>query len=332
MDQQIFDELKNITLLKSFLKTENILGVYKKIAVSVSGGADSDVVVDLISKCDIESDVRYVFFNTGLEYQATFEQLDFLEKKYNIKIEKVKVKKPIPLTIRDKGQPFISKWVSEMIKRLQSHDFEWKDEPFDVLLKKYPNCRCALRWWCNDHTPSLCINQNKFLKEFLVTFPPNFKISGDCCKGAKKDPSKDFVKENDIDLLITGVRKAEGRARKTAYKTCFNEKIDKVSMFFPILWYLNDDKVEYENQFGVCHSRCYTEYGLKRTGCAGCPFGKKFEFELDVLEKHEPKLLAAVNNIFKESYEYSRLYFKFRKKLQRELDPQMDIYDFIKED
>jgi len=59
-------------------------------------------------------------------------------------------------------------------------------------------------------------------------------------------------------------------------------------------------------------SRYITEYGFKRTGCAGCPFNSKFDKDLEVLRKHEPKLAKAAENIFGDSYEYSRGYKKFR--------------------
>lgn len=64
-------------------------------------------------------------------------------------------------------------------------------------------------------------------------------------------------------------------------------------------------------------SKCYTEYGLKRTGCAGCPFGRDFEYELEVIQKYEPKLYKAVNNIFGDSYEYTRKYREFVKKMNK---------------
>ena len=47
--------------------------------------------------------------------------------------------------------------------------------------------------------------------------------------------------------------------------------------------------------------------------CAGCPFGRDFEFELEVIEKYEPKLYRAVNNIFGDSYAYTRKYREFCK-------------------
>ena len=58
---------------------------------------------------------------------------------------------------------------------------------------------------------------------------------------------------------------------------------------------------------------------MARTGCAGCPFGRDFEFELEIMGKYEPKLFRAVNIIFGSSYEYTRKYREFYKKKEEEL-------------
>lgn len=58
--------------------------------------------------------IEYVWFDTGLEYQATKEHLKFLEEKYGIKIKPYKAIKPISISCKQYGQPFISKHVSEM--------------------------------------------------------------------------------------------------------------------------------------------------------------------------------------------------------------------------
>lgn len=108
-----------------------------------------------------------------------------------------------------------------------------------------------------------------------------------------------------------GVRKAEGGARRTAYKTCFSSNEDKCDEYRPIFWYLTETKKIYEEHYNVEHSRCYREYGLKRTGCAGCPYGRNFEEELAVIGQYEPQLFKAVNFVFKDSYEYTRAYKKF---------------------
>ena len=81
----------------------------------------------------------------------------------------------------------------------------------------------------------------------------------------------------------------------------------------PIFWYKNSDKEDYEKHYGIMHSRCYTDYGLKRTGCAGCPYGRDFEKELEIIREYEPRLFVAVNNIFGNSYEYTRKYKEFSR-------------------
>ncbi len=57
----------------------------------------------------------------------------------------------------------------------------------------------------------------------------------------------------------------------------------------------------------------YVEYGLKRTGCVGCPFNPRINEELEIIEKYEPKLYTAAVNIFGKSYEYTRKYREFVK-------------------
>lgn len=78
---------------------------YESIICTVSGGADSDVMMDIIYRVDKGGRVKYVFFDTGLEYQATKEHLDFLEQKYGVAIERRKAMKPIPTCCKEYGQP-----------------------------------------------------------------------------------------------------------------------------------------------------------------------------------------------------------------------------------
>ena len=54
---------------------------YKNILCSISGGSDSDVMLDIVWRCDKDNKVTYVWFDTGLEYQATKEHLQYLEEK-----------------------------------------------------------------------------------------------------------------------------------------------------------------------------------------------------------------------------------------------------------
>lgn len=325
----------NKEIFESFLVANKKVQDCKNIICSISGGSDSDIMLDLFCRID-KSKVTFVFFNTGLEYTATKEHLKYLQEKYDIKIEIINAKKPIPITCKEDGQPFLSKQVSEWIERLQRHNFKWEDKTFEELYKEYPKCKAALRWWCNEwgEDSKFNINYNKGLKEFMIINPPKFKISPKCCKYAKKEPVHDFINNNDFNLNCYGVRKAEGGARSTAYKNCFtnNAENEDIDEYRPIFWYKDITKRIYEEFFGIKHSKCYTEYGMKRTGCAGCPFNQDFEEELKIIQDHEPKLFKAVNNIFKDSYDYTRKYRKFAKEnfksRNEQIEGQMSIDDF----
>ena len=314
MNQTIGDNL-----IRAWSKINN--PNYKNGLCSVSGGADSDVMLDICWRCDKDNKIRYVWFDTGLEYQATKEHLKYLEEKYGIEIKPYKAEKSIPTCCKQYGQPFLSKYVSEMVERLQKHDFTWEDKSFEELYKEYPNCKIALSWWCNvsGDNSRFNISRNKWLKEFMIENPPTFTVSNKCCHYAKKLPAKNIKEEYECDLSIVGVRKAEGGARASAYKNCFSCNDDKADEYRPLFWYKDSDKKDYEIAYGIEHSKCYTEYGLKRTGCCCCPYGRNLEYELKITEKYEPKLFKAVNNIFGDSYEYTRKYREFYKKKETEL-------------
>lgn len=311
--QTTLDSITNETVHNSLIKANSVLQGYNSIICAVSGGADSDIVIDLLQH--LPFDVHYAYYDTGLEYQATKDHIKELESKYNITIETLRPEKPIPTACKEYGLPFLSKRVSNQIERLQRHNFTWTDEPFEVLYKRYPHSKAALRWWCNKwgENSNLNITYNKGLKEFLIANPPTFKISDKCCTYAKKKVGKDCYKKYNADLEIVGLRKAEGGQRKLMV-TCFEEEHDK-TQFRPIFWYKQRDKEYYEIAFNIEHSKCYTEYGLKRTGCAGCPFGRDFENELEIIKKYEPKLYKACINIFGKSYEYTRKYNEFKRGL-----------------
>ena len=66
----------------------------------------------------------------------------------------------------------------------------------------------------------------------------------------------------------------------------------------------------------MTHSRCYTEYGLRRTGCVGCPFSKHINEELEIIRVYEPNLYKAAVHIFGKSYEYTAKYRAFVKEMK----------------
>ena len=315
------DNIKNFTIIDAFTKADSVIKKYSRIAVSVSGGKDSDIVVDLISSLDKDKKCRYVWFDTGIEYRATIKHLEYLENHYGITIERYRAIKPIPKTCKEDGQPFLNKFVSEMIDTLQCHNFKWEDKSYDELIKEYPTIKGAISWWTNHRecgkfkNSMFNISYNKHLKEFIIQNPPEFRISKKCCTYAKKKVSLKYIKDNNIECMVTGLRKSEGGIRSVKIKTCFDIGKD-VASYRPVFWLSNEDEMEYIKIFDIKNSDCYTKYGMKRTGCAGCPYNRNIEKDLKVIEEHEPLLYIACNTIFKESYAYTRKYKEFCEKMK----------------
>lgn len=275
-------------------------------------------MLDIVFKADVNKKVTYVWFDTGLEFAATKNHITYLEKKYNINILKERAIKPIPVCTKEYGQPFLSKNVSELLDRLQKKDFDFKDYDYDYMLDNYG--KVLALWWCNKHKSNqFNINRNLYLKEFLMANPPAFRISSKCCDYAKKNVSKKLIKKYNVDLAILGVRKAEGGIRATAYHNCFSEDLHGAAQYRPLWWYSNQDKLDYEQHCGIRHSDCYHIYGFRRTGCCCCPYGWThggLHKELNQTKRYEPNLYNAVNNIFKDSFEYTKNYLKFRQDMK----------------
>lgn len=326
IEQALLNCPNNAKIKAAFVKADNIINdeKYKSILCSVSGGADSDIMLDILYRADKNNKIEYVFFDTGIEYTATKDHLVYLENKYGINIKKIKSSVTVPVGCKQYGVPFLSKDASSQIHSLQHNNFDFANDGnknYEELLLKYPKCKSALKWWCN-MKGGFSINHMAFLKEFMIENPPTFIISPRCCEGAKKSPSKKYEKEMCIDLKCLGLRRSEGGVRASAITSCFSDNSSsnshKPDYFYPIYWFTNEDRYEYESFYNIKHSKCYAEYGFLRTGCAGCPFNARFEIDLVSIEKYEPKLYKAINNIFKESYEYTRKYREFRDKKKLE--------------
>lgn len=249
MTSEFVDKLltvNNFAIFDGYAKAQSVLGRHSEVICSLSGGSDSDIVLDILSHVDTVGNIHYCFYDTGLEFEATREHLDYLEQKYGIEIERVKAVKPIPTCVREYGVPFLSKYVSEQMMRLQKHGFKWEDKPLQELLAEYPNCKTALQWWSNAYYSDekgevkmsrFSINRNKWLKEFIMQNPPDFPISNKCCEFAKKKPAKLLIKKYGADLEVVGVRKAEGGIRSAAYKTCFSENKQRgCDSYRPVFW------------------------------------------------------------------------------------------------
>jgi len=310
-------------------KSKSMLKNKKKILFSYSGGKDSDIMLNLFERFDLIKKVTIIFFDTGLEWNAQIKHIEEMKLKgFDINI--IKAYKPVSLCAKQYGQPFINKYVSEMLERLQKHKFNFKmdgSRKYNKLILLYPKCLVGLRWWCNYYgskfdknlknqkdyksprSSSFNIDRNKNLKNFLLKYGLPFKVSGKCCYYAKKMTSHKFEKQFKPELIIHGVRKSEGGIRARIYKNCF---VENKKLYMPLFWWNNKQIQIYKDKYNIKLSECYAKYGLKRTGCAGCPFGKNLDFEREQLKKFEPNLSLGIENIFKSTYEWTEKYNNYK--------------------
>lgn len=315
------------TILDAFVKADSVINNpdYKSILVSVSGGKDSDLALDIIWRVDKEHKCKYAFINTGLEYTPTRQHIKYLAEKYGIEIETIYPENPIPLAVRKYGQPFVSKMVSEAISSLQAHNFTWEDLTYEEMIAQGQSSSYA-KWFTNSYEKApgmeklpkmFNIEYNKGLKEFLLQNPPEFSISRKCCTYAKKKPFAQLREKYKADVMVLGIHKGEGGLRDKSYKSCFTQKKDH-AIYCPIYWFTPDDYKEYEERFNILHSECYTKWGMCRTGCGLCTYNLRLEEDMKIIEKYDPNIYKAGMNIFGESIEYTRKYKEFKEQIKKE--------------
>ena len=140
---------ENKLIRNTMKKADLLLNSYKNPVCSISGGSDSDVMLDLLERVRNGRKITYVFFDTGIEYQATKNHLNDLEAQYGIEIVRWRAKKPVPVGCREYGVPFLSKDISNKISRLQEKNFEWENAPLADLLEKYDKCQYGIKWWAD---------------------------------------------------------------------------------------------------------------------------------------------------------------------------------------
>jgi 3'-phosphoadenosine 5'-phosphosulfate sulfotransferase (PAPS reductase)/FAD synthetase len=311
---------KSLGIFDSLLKARSVLGRHRKVAVSVSGGSDSDIVMDLLELVRPENrELAYVFFDTGMEFAVTKRHLGELEGKYGVSIERRRAKVTVAAACARHGIPFIGKDASEMLCRLQSHGFDWRDGAENATPEKYGRCKSALDWFFDRRPPSasgkpkFSIARYSMLRDFIAETPPGFKISDKCCDYAKKAVAKEFRRDRNPDLIVNGMRRAEGGRRAGSIKTCFTPSCgDEPDNYRPLWFWTDADKAIYKEWRGLSYSDCYEVRGLKRTGCVGCPCNSKAEWEPGIVGQYEPRLVKAARGVFGASYDYRRRYAEYK--------------------
>ena len=308
---------------------------------SYSGGSDSDIMIDLIErtrKLFGLPPVKYVFFNTGLEMKATKDHVKATAEKYSVEIEEVKPKINIVQASRQHGIPFVSKIMSSGLSEWQKkgiplsiadeyNQAEDKAAKRKELKERYPKCESVINFLCccnaaGEPRPNiqLVINSSKYMLDFIREYPPDFQISAKCCDYCKKQLAHRIQKP--YDMIITGERRDEGGMRSVPRSEqwnetntmCFAETSDGKFRLRPLYYVSDKDKAWYKEYYGITYSDAYEVYGLKRTGCCGCPISYKAVDDLEKIRSYEPNVVKAAWNIFGKSYEYRMKYNEYKAK------------------
>lgn len=327
---------------------------HPKAICSYSGGADSDILIDLIERTRAMFDgflpeVKYVFFNTGLEMKATKDHVKETAEKYNVEIETVRPAKNIVRATREHGIPFVSKIMSSGLSDWQKkkiplsiadeyNNAEDKAAKREKLKERYPKCQSVINFLCccnsaGEPRPNiqLVINSSKYMLDFIKKYPPDFQISAKCCDYCKKQIAHRVQKK--YEMIITGERRDEGGMRSVPRKDntslCFTETANGQFRLRPLYYVSDKDKAWYKEFYGIRYSDAYEVYGLTRTGCCGCPISYKAVDDLEKIRPYEPKLVEAAWNVFGKSYEYRKKYNEYkadRMRAEKELDGQLCLF------
>lgn len=306
---------------------------HPKAICSYSGGADSDIMIDVIERARAMLDlppVKYVFFNTGLEMQATKDHVKATSEKYGVEIETVRPKVGIVRAVREHGVPFVrlGRWQEKEVPLSivdEYNEAENKYVKIKELYERFPKCKSIISFLCscspngepNNYQTSIC--SRKYMLEFLKEYPPDFTISAKCCDYCKKLIAHKVQK--DYDMIITGERRDEGGIRsvprKDSSSMCFTETSYGQYRLRPLYYVTDADKAWYKDYYGIKYSDAYEVYGLTRTGCCGCPISHKAVDDLEKIRPYEPNVVKAAWNIFGASYEYRAKYNAYKEQRRK---------------
>ena len=314
---------------------------HPKAICSYSGGADSDIMINVIERTRVAfglPPIKYVFFNTGLEMKAIKDHVKDTAEKYGVEIEECRPKVNIVRATREHGMPYISKIMSAGLEGWQKKGIplsiaeeyekaEDKQAKRQELRERYPKCESVINFLCccnsaGEPRPNiqLVINSSKYMRDFIAECPPNFQISAKCCDYCKKQLAHRVQKG--YDMIITGERRAEGGMRSVPRKDntalCFGETASGQYRLRPLYYVTDADKAWYKDYYGIRYSDAYEVYGLTRTGCCGCPISYKAVEDLEKIRPYEPNVVKAAWNIFGRSYEYRQMYNEYKERRMQE--------------
>lgn len=313
LDDKISDAMHRIEDL--YYQTEG------KCYVSFSGGKDSTVILAIIKMCEEiytipQGGIKAVFCDTGIELGATRDFVRWCRDNWYSNVEIIRPEKTFSWILANKGKPMKSKMKSEIINRYQRNkntNEEVAGKCFDRLMSRELNGKPNKKTRIADK--DLHIMHDDF----------DIQISNSCCDILKKKPFSQWQKENDMQGYLLGLRTGEGGVReieaikrvKNGGKLCTATK-GKWTIKMPIIDWTDDDVEEFIQKYNIPLSKAYTEYGMKRTGCMGCPYALNIAKDLEVLWNYEPQRYKASMFFLKDVYIAQNVQLPFDEEYEKE--------------
>lgn len=289
-----------------------------KCYVSFSGGKDSTVILAIIKMCEEiytipKNGIPAVYCDTGIELGATRDFVRWCRDNWYSSVEIIRPKVTFKWVLDNKGKPLKSKMKSQYIQRYQRGK-EGKQGAFEALILGVTR------------QGKPCIKTKIADKDFhLVHDAFDIKASSKCCEYLKKKPFLDWQKQNHMKGYLTGLRSSEGGARELATikrvqaggKLCTATRGDTI-IKMPIIDWTDEDVDQFIKQYKVPLSKAYTEYGMRRTGCMGCPFSRELKDNLKVLWDYEPNRYKASMFFLKDVYIAQNVKLPFDEQYEKE--------------
>ena len=270
--------------------------------LSLSGGKDSIIVHYLLDIAIPNNQIPRLYINTGIEYIDMVKYVKKLaeqDKRIIIINSGVKIK---PM-LEKYGYPFKSKEHSLRV-------FQFNKNSNAPFLKKY----------LSEYTEKGIRNKFHCPKKLKYQFNKKqvYNYSDKCCYKLKKEPALKWSKENNKNIIITGIKKEEKGNRERL--SCIS-KANRQTKFHPLLVVTEKWENEFlrKNNIQLC-KLYYPPYNFKRTGCRGCPFNLNLQKDLDTMDRLLPYDYKASEHLWKPIYdEYRRIGYRLRKNKARQL-------------
>lgn len=285
---------------------------YDDLNLALSG-KDSIATLHLCEKYFGKGNVPHTFVNTGIEFPT---HIPFWKKHYP-DINWVNSKHTQFDVYKNWGMPIVSKIISarlSMFKRAKSYKGE-KPKTLLSLLGVGRNGEPMPHYFTLSRRWLFLLDEHDFPPPYVEGW------SNKCCDKFKWDLKHGFNK-----IRFTGERACESRQRRLVFyqKGVHNNSHHGYTMFKPIAFWPDWAVTMYVELNHIPLPTSYTEYGLHRTGCNGCPFGmiynntQGYQNSIEIFREHFPVLYKHIMDTvgYRTAYQYMDIHIDDEKYLE----------------